>query len=309
MDELKKNMAILTLNSHMIRNAFVLVIVNQNFRYNKKRDGALADKENIEKFCHEMKFTVNDISDIKLEDTSGLKFDKKKQLITDDLTAREMKDLFQTILTGDFSSYDAFICFISSHGVKEGILGVDGYPLGLITVKDITDQFTKGSRTLAGKPKIFFTQNCRGRQKNIGIPLHEEGDDGHRENLVDMENHFDETPVTLPTGADMLVAYSTVDGYESYRSTENGSWFIIKLLEVLKKHAHSMSLTDMLAIVNDEISRMVSQQGKKQMSCFTSLLSKPVYFEIKSSEIQPSAEPSSALKEAESSSNNQTAGV
>ncbi|XP_028407019.1 caspase-3-like isoform X2 [Dendronephthya gigantea] len=261
-------MASLKLNSHMIKNAFVLFIVNEKFRYHSRRTGALADKDNIEEFGCEMNFTINDISDIKLKDTSALKFDHKGHLLTHDLTAREMKNLFLTISTGDFSSYDAFICFISSYGEAGGISGVDGET---IPIQFIVDQFIANDeyRTLVGKPKLFFTQNCRGIDKGTFSVFH-----GDNENDIDaIADSGYNIPISMPLAADALVAYSSATGYESFRSKEMGSCFINKLTQVLRRHAHQMNLTDMLTIVNDEVDRMASVEGKeKQMPCFTSNL-------------------------------------
>ena len=276
----------LMLDEQKIRTAFVLAIVNTDFEYRARRNGANADKKNIKEFCSEMNYTINDISGISLKDSqiSRLKFDHKGLLRTDNLKAQEMKDLFQIIATGDFSSYDAFICFISSHGDEGGIFGYDDRS---VPVKFITDQFkaTDEYQSLVGKPKLFFTQNCRGSLKNEGRFVQHDG--GDENNGGDEADSGCKIPITIPTGADVLVAYSTVDGYESYRNNEMGSWFIIILIQVLKNHAHSLNLTDMLAIVNEAVGRREYMNGKKQMPCFTSTLRKAVRFEIKPPAVQP----------------------
>ena len=88
------------------------------------------------------------------------------------------------------------------------------------------------------------------------------------------------TPFRIPFEADMLVSFSTVDGYESYRDVTQGSWFISVLMEVLNERDHDLSLTDLLSIVNKRVSRM-DYRGRKQMSCFRTTLRKPVYFEFR----------------------------
>ncbi|CAB4038235.1 caspase-3-like [Paramuricea clavata] len=230
-----------------IRNAFVLVIVNEKFQYFERRCGADADRRNIYTLCKNAHFTLNE--------TRGLK--------TDDLTAEEMEDLFETISKGNFSPYDAFICFISSYGDSGGILGVD---CDNITVKEIVRHLSKRCSTLVGKPKLFFIQSCRPRMKD------EVGDKVVAEHAA----YSTSSSITVPIETDILVAYSSLDGYESYRNLkEEGSWFITVLTQVLSKYAHYMSLTDMLAKVNEIVTSM-EHCGKRQMPLFMSTLRKAV---------------------------------
>ena len=292
MDELEAEMAKLNLHTHEIRKGFALVIVNEKFKYHRHRKGADKDKENIMNFCESARFTVNDINGLSLNETSVLKFNRYGKLVTDDLTAIQMKNLFKTISKGDFSSYDAFICFISSHGSGGGILGVDSETIPVQYIVDLfkpkpepksDPQPSDTYHTLADKPKLFFTQNCRGDRVERGVTIKPDDDTygGGNETETDSKDETDsgKVPITIPTEADILVAYSSVDGYESHRNTEKGSWFIIKLTQVLEKHAHNMSLTDMLVIVNEAVGGMVFEKGKKQMPCFTSTLRKVVHFE------------------------------
>ena len=250
------------LQKHQIRKVFALALVNEKFPDSEidDRDGAHADRKNIKEFCENNKITVNDFSQLKLKiNTTDLK--------TDELSAAEMGNLFKTISEGDFSNYDAFICFISSHGdsLSGEILGVDG---DSIAVKLILRHLNTCS-TLVGKPKLFFTQNCRGDKRDAGIRK--------PKGKVVADRVFS---LTIPIQADVLVAYSSVHGYESYRDEEEGSWFITVLTKVLNEHINDMQLTDILAIVNDKIADMEYEDGWKQMPCFTSTLRKSVVFNI-----------------------------
>ena len=231
-------------------------------------------------------------------------------LKTDNLTKQQMETLFKTISKGDFETYDAFICFISSHGNEGGILGTDGQ---VIPVEEIVDQF-KASRkfpSLINKPKLFFTQNCRGPRKEEGVVVELDGDKGDEPEDGDgtdddgtVDDEFDDesdddgerddeeesdnakVPMTIPTTADVLVAYSTVNRYKSVRDTKSGSWFITVLTQVFDKYAKNTDLTDMLATVNKEVAKKKSKKqkkskfGRKQMPCFTSTLRKRVYFKL-----------------------------
>ena len=219
----------LGLEKHRIRKGFGLVVVNEN-------GASVVDKKIIKEFCE----SANIETDLR---TNGLKAD-------------EMKQLFKTISKKDFSSYDAFICFVSSHGRNDGIVGIDKEK---VTTDEITQPFKK-CKTLEGKPKLFFIDSCRGGKEDTG--------DRQAKVVPDPSPPFE---------ADILVAFSSSDGYLSYKTEKLGSWFITELTKVLNKHAHNMSLTDMLTIVNNEVSK---KDGSKQMPSFTSTLRKAVYFDV-----------------------------
>ena len=247
---------------YKIQKGFGLVVVNEKFhnsRYDRK--GADVDKKNIEEFYKSANITVNDTN-----------------LSTHDLTGSDMKKLFKDISRRDFSPYDAFICFISSRGSSEKIWGVDEENI----CEDEILKSLKDCHTLVGKPKLFFIHRCGGEKRDPGVPQ------------VVADHASD---VILPFESDVLIASSSVDGYESYRSPEQGSWFITLLTEVLNKHAHNMNLTDILTIVNNEISKEEHKDGSKQMPRFTSTLRKAVHFDVpKSNESPLSSQKASPIK-------------
>jgi hypothetical protein len=277
MEDLDADLAELKLETRKIRKGFALVIVNDKFEYREERVGAQQDKDNILEFCRSAKFTVNDVSKLNLENNPD-----PESLKTHNLTGNQMVNLFKTISEGDFKSYDAFICFISSHGCRGGILGTDDEVVPLQKLVDYLKP-TNESSPLAGKPKLFFTQNCRGLRTCNGVP--EPDDDDESDDVM-----ADTKCVpTIPKEADILIAYSSVDGYESYRNTVHGSWFITELTKVLNKHAHNMNLTDMLAIVNKVVAKKKSRKGRKQMPCILSTLRNAVYFDVSKASESPSS--------------------
>ena len=59
-----------------------------------------------------------------------------------------------------------FVCCMMTHGTMGTIYGSDG---NFVNIKDITDSFKESNcPELAGKPKLFFIQACRGRQYLTG---------------------------------------------------------------------------------------------------------------------------------------------
>ncbi|XP_028410344.1 caspase-3-like [Dendronephthya gigantea] len=235
-----------------INKGFALMVINKKFKQFAFRYCADADRKNIKTFCENAGLTIND--------TKGLK--------TDDLTADEIEDLFKTISKTDFSSYDAFVCFISSHGDPGEILGVDG---GSITVKEIIRPINRCS-SLEGKPKLFFIQSGRGYKKHTDISQ-------AKRRVVADSLGFPSITISIPIEADILVAYSSLNGYELYRKASEGSWFITALTQVLSNHARDMNLTDMLAIVLKMVSG-TQHCGRKQTPLFMSTLRKTVWFKV-----------------------------
>ena len=123
----------------------------------------------------------------------------------------------------DHSNYDSFICIIMSHGgEKDTIKGVKGRK---IYIEDITSEFKPSNcPTLAGKPKVFIVQACRGPSEDQNLqPIHLTAADGDKSGLV--KDSTLPRSVT-PEESDFLYAFSTVPGYVSWRVPGTGSPFI-----------------------------------------------------------------------------------
>jgi hypothetical protein len=231
-----------------IRQGCALILHNRYFPKGNlsQREGSEEDVRAIKVFCKEAGLDINDT-------------DRE----TENLTATEMDSLCNEIARRSFSRYDGFVCFILSHGCEDGIYGVDD---NTISLQEIVTKF-RDCEGLAGKPKLFFIQACRGTNKDSGVQI---DSDSHPVNRP--------VPLRLPRESDILLAHSSVDGFESYRSRECGSWFIITLMEKLRKHAHEMHLMDILTLVNRAIAGYYTDEGLKQMPCQMTTLTKFVYF-------------------------------
>lgn len=236
-----------------IRTGIALVIVNRWFRGSRlpHRPGAEFDRAEIKSFCVEINCNPH---------------------VYDDLTAREIRNVCRNFSEMGFCDYDGFLFFISSHGDWGNVIyGVDGE---YVTVSEIVSHFKK-KQTLVNKPKLFFMQNCRGRNVDRGQTAHRYQDEVQADHGLGSQARG----IRFPIEADILIAYSSVDGYESYRSELTGSWFIIKLIEIARQVLNHLNLTDFLSLVNKKVA-MLNAMGRKQMPCFTSTLRKPVHFRI-----------------------------
>uniref|UniRef100_A0A8D0BKR8 Caspase-3 n=1 Tax=Salvator merianae TaxID=96440 RepID=A0A8D0BKR8_SALMN len=184
-----------------------------------------------------------------------------------DLTCRQIIDVLQNVSRDDHSKRNSFVCVLLSHGEDGLIYGTDGP----VELKILTSLF-RGDRckTLAGKPKLFFIQACRGTDLDCGI----ETDSSTDEN----------TCHRIPVEADFLYAYSTAPGYYSWRNSSDGSWFIQSLCVMLKQYAKKLELMHILTRVNSKVAEFSSCSnqpdfhGKKQIPCIVSMLTKDFYF-------------------------------
>ncbi len=82
----------------------------------------------------------------------------------------------------------------------------------------------------------------------------------------------------IPTLCDVLVGYPTQKGYIAYRKPEVGSWYMNAIVQVFSKHACDTDICALLNMVNSLISNEVTNTGKKQMSEYTSKLTKPYFY-------------------------------
>ncbi|KAM3672356.1 caspase-3 [Ammospiza nelsoni] len=226
-----------------------VIINNKNFQPHTRmssRSGTDADAASIREVFMNLKYKVK---------------------ISNDLSCENIYKLLKKISEDDHSKRSSFVCVLLSHGDEGLIYGTDG-PLEL---KALTSLF-RGDRcrSLAGKPKLFFIQACRGTELDAGI----ETDSGSEETMCQK----------IPVEADFLYAYSTAPGYYSWRNAVQGSWFIQSLCEMLKKHAGKLELMQILTRVNRKVAEYEScstQQdfnAKKQIPCIVSMLTKEFYF-------------------------------
>lgn len=107
-------------------------------------------------------------------------------------TAADIIEMFDSLAATDFTSYDALLVILMSHGLEGKMTAWPsfGFPLGQNSIptkldlrRDVYSKFqlpapdstaglpTKASETLMGKPKIFITEMCRGGSSTITHPL------------------------------------------------------------------------------------------------------------------------------------------
>uniref|UniRef100_UPI00398F77B7 caspase-3-like n=1 Tax=Pristiophorus japonicus TaxID=55135 RepID=UPI00398F77B7 len=168
-----------------------------------------------------------------------------------------------------------FISIISSHGEEGVIYGADGCPVDL---RDIYSMFTAQTcPTLAGKPKIFFIQACRGSETDGGVYLQTDAvtEIDSRCSPQDSFSHYEAVP------EDTAVHFCTSPDHSAFLSP-GGSVFLQSLCKLLSGDQRHWELLRIMTRVNALVawnfeSRGKTFGGKKQMPCFITKLREEVY--------------------------------
>lgn len=182
-----------------------------------------------------------------------------------DQTVDQIMNVLTAASKEDHSNSASFVCILLSHGDEDLFFGTDGS----VALKHLTSLF-RGDRckSLAGKPKLFFIQACRGTNLDPGIET-DSGTDG----------------VKIPVEADFLYAFSTAPGYYSWRNTLTGSWFIQSVCDMISKYGKELEILHIMTRVNHKVavefesaSNSPGFHAKKQIPCIVSMLTKEMYF-------------------------------
>ncbi|XP_020892531.1 volume-regulated anion channel subunit LRRC8A [Exaiptasia diaphana] len=192
------------------------------------------------------------------------------------------KGLFREVLRTVFEEYahgDSAILTVMSHGGEEGMYLTNG---DIITVDEMVG--TMQTERLQGKPKLIFLQACRGSRFMSPTRL----DYNSIEDDLPTVQHPDQVDGVLARApfdvtlreeqSDTLIAYSTLQGFASFRNTVTGSFFINALVDVFSKHAWEEDILSLLTFVNYEVSRRLSMSEYKQVPAPQTTLRKKFYF-------------------------------
>lgn len=193
--------------------------------------------------------------------------------VKSDCTANEMESFLIKVARENHENEDCFACAILSHGEEGYVFGRDKS----IQIDRLVAPF-KGHRckTLAGKPKLFFIQACRGTQLDHGVEVCDAEGEEEME-VVEVRR--------IPTEADFLMAYSVVPGYFAWRNSTKGSWFVQSICEVFRENWERMDLLSMMTRVCKKVAYEFESNAsrefmnrKKQIPCITSMLTRDVFF-------------------------------
>ena len=206
--------------------------------------------------------------------------------ISENRTKREMLnevDFFA--YEKDHSDYDCFVLWLMSHGRSGEVFGSDGVPLPIQTIKDMLSNAS--CATLRGKPKLLFVQACRGDKEDEGVNV---VTNACGSPSVQMPFPCPDSPID-PTKSpsseriagqtDFLTAYSTVEGYVSYRYPGIGSNFVRAVVNVFREYVAHDHLVNLLTKVIKRVSDKESTENArkfKQAPQFETTLVKELWF-------------------------------
>lgn len=240
------------------KRGIALIINNEEFHTRTgmtSRNGSSCDAESMKGILNKLGFEVID---------------------RNNMTVKQMKLIFEDISADDHTNNDCFVCVILTHGDDGGIIyGTDDK----IPLDDLISYILPNKcSTLAGKPKLFFVQACRGTKHDNGVEVHDAiGTMGSSPRITPAKK--------IPLWADMLIAYSSVPGYYSWRNCRNGSWFIQSLCCILERFGNELEIQQIMTKVNFHVAYEFESRFNdetmncmKQVPCIASMLTKELYF-------------------------------
>ena len=160
-----------------------------------------------------------------------------------DCSATQMMSLFHDIST--FSeyppSYRRIAVVFAGHGMEGSLCAHDG----TVPIEEIIDQFQPANchPSIGGIPKLFFIDACRGKRKMASV-------------VVERGATAVPSKIVSPRG-NILVAYSTLEGYKAHEVEEGGIW----VTELSKQLLQDKSLTDVIINVNKTLQEKYQQDS------------------------------------------------
>ncbi|XP_020278895.1 caspase-1-like [Pseudomyrmex gracilis] len=220
-----------------------------------KREGSSTDAVKLEKSFGKLGFEV---------------------LVHNDLNHMEVMTEIDNLSGLDHTDNDCICIIVLTHGFHND----------LICAKDaayksdkIWKPFTANRcNTLAGKPKLFFFQACRGDELDGGVVLSPRSALGSETDSV--------ASYKIPTHADFLIAHSSVQGFYTWRNPIEGTWYIQCLCSILDEYGTELDLMSMLTMTARKVATEyasnnpddTSMHDQKQVPSVTSMLIRSVYF-------------------------------
>ncbi|XP_054162024.1 caspase-3-like [Oppia nitens] len=181
-----------------------------------------------------------------------------KVIVETNLTRERMQEkLHELSRNADLRDHDSLVIVILSHGQSGFVITSDGYGFQF---ESIIETFNNEKcPQLINKPKLFFFNCCRGDNHDSGPKHVFEG----MEAAVSDAKPFTSTKV--PLNGDIMICYSTIDGFVSWRNEGTGSWFGTALSQALMKYAHSFDLHQILTMASEFIDNKITENGEKQV--------------------------------------------
>ena len=207
-----------------------------------KRPGGKVDRERMTRLLRDVWRLQTDV----LVDPTAQQVNACLRRLEDEFSERGEKD-------------DFFVCVIMAHGSQGTFSCADGERIDLKT--DVFPRF-KSSRAaaLAGKPKIFLINKCRGHRSAAAVGVDGGGGGGGGESKWEADDEADDGTAYVADDTDYLTAYSSTPGHVSWRNEEKGSWMMSLLCDIFEKAEHEgKPCCDLVKALN-KVNLLISQQ-------------------------------------------------
>jgi hypothetical protein len=207
-----------------------------------KRPGGKVDRERMTRLLRDVWRLQTDV----LVDPTAQQVNACLRRLEDEFSERGEKD-------------DFFVCVIMAHGSQGTFSCADGERIDLKT--DVFPRF-KSSRAaaLAGKPKIFLINKCRGHRSAAAVGVDGGGGGGGGESKWEADDEADDGTTYVADDTDFLTAYSSTPGHVSWRNEEKGSWMMSLLCDIFEKAEHEgKPCCDLVKALN-KVNLLISQQ-------------------------------------------------
>ncbi|KAL5278555.1 Dredd family protein [Megaselia abdita] len=228
--------------------AGILFVINQKTFY-KNKDEQLKEYHPEEDLAERIGTDNDRDSLVKVFKEFGYRTVERNDLKHDEI----MCELNEVI--GRSYMYDSLIVCVLSHGIKDHFYGSNSIPF---KIKRIEERM-KEAPQLVGKPKILLIQACQGAEKQIPITIEHDG------------------PKGIPSQQDVLIGFSTVPGFASFRNKITGTWYIQTLCQKVEELGDKKHFSDILTAVNYHVGTKRSLENECMTPTLTSTLSRDFY--------------------------------
>ncbi|XP_045102695.1 caspase-1-like isoform X2 [Portunus trituberculatus] len=168
------------------------------------------------------------------------------------LTKRDFLKTLERVSSEDHHNSDCLVVVFMSHGNvdnnKEFLCTRDAK----VDTEELWKTFTADKcPSLAGKPKLFFIQACRGDNIDKGVKMKQ-----FRALSVQTDSLKHKEDYIIPLHADMLMMWASYPGMFAFKSSRNdikGSVFIHFLSKVLRQDGRTCDLFTLLLRVTREV--------------------------------------------------------
>jgi len=207
----------------------------------KRRDGTDQDVKNLRSTLDSLNFDV---------------------IVHQDKRCREIEDILENLANEDHSDADCLFVALFTHGGEEEM--VWAYDLQFSTEIFWSTMSSTNCPSLAGKPKIYLVQACRGQEPNEPFRVAKAGRNSSNGNFT----------MTIPNHADSLLIYSSIPGFVSLRDPVSGSWLVQAFCRVMDTEKYDDDLVSIVTEVNrvvaSEFETTIPDEKKKKRTFTTS---------------------------------------